>query len=44
MQPDLIRNIRRYVARYSVIPSAVRGQRAPGLVDVALGYLVFVRP
>ena len=44
MQPDLIRNIRPYVARYSVIPSAVRGRRAPGLVDIALAYQVSVRP
>lgn len=42
MNERTIRDIRRYVARYSVTASAARGQRAPGLVGVARSYFADV--
>src|SRR5438309_2039564 len=42
MDRDFIRHIHIYVARYSVSASAVRGQRAPGLVAAARKYLAEV--
>jgi len=39
LRPDFIATLRRHVARTSIGPSTLRGQRTPGLVDAAREFL-----